>query len=416
MKKTILRAGIAVASLLAAMPVAAQVRSVSRIEFGPANVLFVADWKDASVHAIAAPAAAVSKPAKAFNLLDLQAAMERTLGTARFAVEDLKARPETGEVYLAVSYGPQSLPAILAVAADGSIRKLDLTKEASAPIALRDAPAGDVTFWNSIPERSLTVSDMRWHNGKLYVAGLSNQSFASTLRVIDYGKPGAQTMTSVGMFHTSHDQMETRAPIRTMSFMTLNGVDYLIAAYMCTPLVAIPVADLKDGAHITGKTIAELGYGNTPIDMVTYSAPDETGKATDYLTVTNVNRNAATIPVASITAAVARPGMTKDVPWSVITGVDVVQSPIAGAIAIDNFSDKQFVLARRDLATGDLQLVTLQKAVKLRISDYISEYDFPGYTYAPGKQTQYIKPIEDSLQAEEGYASPIARSGPKAPR
>jgi hypothetical protein len=413
--KSILHAGIAAACLTAAVPSAAQVRSVSRIEFGPDNLLFVADWKDASVHAIAVPAPA-AKSAKAFNLLDLQAAMERTLGTRTFAVEDLKARPETGEVYLAVTYGPQALPAILAVAADGVIRKIDLSKDASAPVALRDAPARELTFWNNIPERSLTVSDMRWHAGKLYVAGLSNQTFASTLRVIDWKARGTQTLTSIGIFHTSHDQMETRAPIRTMSFVTLNGVDYLIAAYMCTPLVTIPVADLKDGAHITGKTIAELGYGNTPIDMVTYSAPDETGKPTDYLTVTNVNRNAATISLASLTAAVARPGLVKDVPWSVITGVDVIQSPIAGAIAIDNFGDKQFVLARRDLATGDLQLVTVQKAVKLRISDYVSEYDFPGYTYAPGKQTQYIKPIEDGLMREEGYASPIARSGPKVSR
>jgi hypothetical protein len=413
--KSLLRAGIAAVCLAAALPCAAQVRSVSRIEFGPDNLLFVADWKDASVHAIEV-SVPPAKPAKAFNLLDLQVAMERALGTRTFAVEDLKGRPETGEVYLAISYGPQSLPAILAVSADGSIHKIDLSKEAGPAIALRDVPARDLTFWNNIPERSLTVSDMRWHDGKLYVAGLSNQTFASTLRVIDWKSRGTQALTSVGIFHTSHDQMETRAPIRTMSFVTLDGVDYLIAAYMCTPLVAIPVADLKDGAHITGKTIAELGYGNTPIDMVTYSAPDETGKPTDYLTVTNVNRNAATISLASLTAAVARPGLTKDVPWSVITGVDVVQSPIAGAIAIDNFGDKQFVLARRDLATGDLQLVTLQKAVKLRISDYVSEYDFPSYAYAPGKQTQYIKPIEDGLMREEGYASPIAKSGPKVSR
>ena len=412
--KTVLRAGLAVACLSTAAPAFAEVRSVSRIEFGPKNVLFVADWKEASVHAIALAAPSAS-PAKAFNLLDLQPVLEKTLGTHVFAVEDLKARPESGEVYLAMTYGPQSLPAILVVAADGAIRRLDLSKEANAPIPLHDAPGGDVTFWNSIPQRTLTVSDMRWHDGKLYVAGLSNQTFASTLRIVDPAH-GTQTLTSVGMFHTSHDQMETRAPIRTMSFMTLGGIDYLIAAYMCTPLVAIPVADLKDGAHITGKTIAELGYGNTPIDMVAYSAPDETGKPTDYLTITNVNRNAATIPVASLAAAVAGPGLTKDVPWSVITGVDVVQSPIAGAIAIDNFSDKQFVLARRDLATGSLQLVTLQKAVKLRISDYISEYDFPSYVYAPGKQTQYIKPIEDGLMKEEGYASPVSKSGPKAPR
>ena len=250
------------------------------------------------------------------------------------------------------------------------------------------------------------MSDMRWHGGKLYVAGLSNQTFASSLRVITYPSTAKQTMTSIGMYHTSHDQTETRAPIRTMAFMTLNGVDYLVAAYMCTPLVAVPVSALTDGAHVTGKTIAELGYGNTPIDMVAYSAPDQAGKPVDYLTITNANRNAATITVASIAKAVTRPSLSKPVPWSVITGVEVVQSPISSAIAMDNLDDKNFVMARRDLASGNLQLVTLQKGYKLRISDYISEYDFPTYVYPKGKQTSYIKPIEDDLMRQEGFAAP----------
>ena len=219
---------------------------------------------------------------------------------------------------------------------------------------------------------------------------------------------GAQSLTSVGMFHTSHNQVETRAPIRTMAFVTVGGEDYLIAAYMCTPLVAIPVSELKDGAHVTGKTIAELGYGNTPKDMIVYSAPDEAGKPADFLTVTNVNRNAETIPIASLQAAVQGPGLTKSVPWSQITGVDVIQSPIDGALATDNLNDKFFAVARRDRGTGDLQIVTVEKAVKLRISDFISEYDFPTYKYAPGMQTSYIKPIEDGLSKEEGFSTPIS--------
>src|SRR5262249_3934130 len=44
----------------------------------------------------------------------------------------------------------------------------------------------------------------------------------------------------------------------------------LLAAYTCTPLVQFPMSDLKPGAKIKGKTIAELGNGNRPIDMIVY--------------------------------------------------------------------------------------------------------------------------------------------------
>ena len=45
---------------------------------------------------------------------------------------------------------------------------------------------------------------------------------------------------------------------------------YVLAAYTCTPLVKIPVSDLKPGAQVKGVTIADLGSGNQPLDMVPY--------------------------------------------------------------------------------------------------------------------------------------------------
>src|SRR6266568_4972703 len=44
----------------------------------------------------------------------------------------------------------------------------------------------------------------------------------------------------------------------------------LLAAYTCTPLVEFPLSDLKPGAKVKGKTIAELGNRNRPIDMIVY--------------------------------------------------------------------------------------------------------------------------------------------------
>ena len=61
--------------------------------------------------------------------------------------------------------------------------------------------------------------------------------------------------------------------------------------------------------------------------------------------------------------------------------------PLTDAVGLDNLDDTHLVYARRDFDSGRLQLVSLQKAIKLRISDYVSEYDFPEYRYPPGFQT-----------------------------
>src|SRR5262245_28441068 len=47
------------------------IKSVSRLAVGPANVLFLADWREAKVHALALPDAASKPVGTAFNILDL---------------------------------------------------------------------------------------------------------------------------------------------------------------------------------------------------------------------------------------------------------------------------------------------------------------------------------------------------------
>jgi len=49
---------------------------------------------------------------------------------------------------------------------------------------------------------------------------------------------------------------------------SLRGKLHVLAAYLCTPLVTFPVADLADGRHVRGRTVGEFGSGNYPLDMV----------------------------------------------------------------------------------------------------------------------------------------------------
>jgi len=391
----------------AASASAAEIRSISRLAVGPGNVLFVADWKTARVHALSLPEAARKPPGTAFNIFDLEPLLSKQVGGARVTVEDMVARPATAQVYIALSYGAARIPALIVVTSDHKARRIDLTAAKSTSIALRDAPTTDYKFWREMPERSFTVTDMKWHDGELFIAGLSNQEFASTLRRVKYPFDSKQSITSIEIYHTGHNLIETRAPIRAMSFATWGGKPYLVAAYTCTPIVTIPLDDLKDGAHIRGKTIAELGYGNTPADMISYSRTEQ-GKTEDFLVLLNFERGASVIPVSQVSAASAGPGINKLVPFGETTGVAATPAPLAGALRLDNLDEKSFIVVRRQLEKDALQLVTVSKDLSFRLSDFISEYAFQEFSFKGNAfQLENIKPRQDMLLKDEGFADQI---------
>src|SRR6202041_2615060 len=72
---------------------------------------------------------------------------------------------------------------------------------------------------------------------------------------------------------------------RTFVTYRIQNEPYMLAAYTCTPLVKVPVSQLKAGAHVKGTTIAELGNRNQPLDMVVYQ---KDGK--EYLLLANSTR------------------------------------------------------------------------------------------------------------------------------
>lgn len=389
---------------------AADVKSVSRLAAGPGNVIFVADWKAARVHALELPPAVKKPGGSTFNILDLEELLSRQVGGARVTVEDMVVRPGSDEVIVALNYGPARLPALVTVTSDKKARRIDLKAAKSTSTALRNAPTTDYSFWHETPERSFTVTDMKWRDGQLFVAGLSNQDFSSTLRRLPYPFSDKQAITSVEIFHGGHNLIETRAPIRAMSFASWGGKSYLVAAYTCTPLVLIPMDELKDGAHIRGKTVAELGYGNTPADMISFSKTEQ-GKTEDYMLLINFNRVANVIPVSQLQAADARPGIEKVVQFGQITGLDVTQAPLSGTMRVDNLDDKSFILLRRRLEKDNLELVSMGKDLSFRLSDHVSEYAFKEYSFKGDKwQLENIKPRQDMLLKDEGVADLIKPS------
>jgi hypothetical protein len=200
--------------------------------------------------------------------------------------------------------GASSVPVLLTVDATGTLAGVSLENVPCAQVAIEDAPATDdertevrlarAPEGQEIevkelklriardPLRSVTVTDLAYVDGTLLVAGASNEEFVSTLRRIPFPFNGSATANSVEIFHVSHGKYETASPIRT--FMPY-GDGQVLASYTCTPIVHISLGDAAPGAQVKGRTVAELGWGNTPIDMVTYR-----NEGDEYLLVSNVRR------------------------------------------------------------------------------------------------------------------------------
>jgi hypothetical protein len=401
-RKASLRVGLALALIaVTSVATAEPFQSVGQMTFADANILIIADWRAGEIHALyLAPVG--NAAVKPFNLMNVSAPIARALHThpENLRFEDMVFRPGIELAYITISVDRGDSvprPALVSVDAAGKVAVIDLVKTFCTSVEIKSRPAADEHFWHDVPVAAYTVTDMVFHEGRLYVAGLSGESFASTLRVYDFPFTGAATATSIEMYHTTHNQLETRAPIRKMVIANLNGEPSLVAAYTCTPLVTIPLKDLKDGAHVTGKTIAELGWGSAPVDMVTFDA----GQGPMVLLV-NSHKSADLMTVSAIAEASAQPGLATPIKWpsEPLLGVKSTYIPISDVAALDNQDNDFFGVLRRNTASGAMELVSIRKGAFLRVSDFVNEYDFSDFKFGPSD------PWREFLQTsrtDEGY-------------
>ncbi|MBI1918462.1 MAG: hypothetical protein HYS12_27540 [Planctomycetes bacterium] len=169
------------------------------------------------------------------------------------------------------------------------------TNKVSA-VELKDVTFSKVELPNANEKRRQeAITSLGYAGGKLYVAGISNEEFASTLRAIPFPFKEADRGTGIQIFHGAHGQLETRSPVQTFTPFDIKGEAHLLAAYTCTPLVKIPVSELKPGAKVKGTTVAELGNGNKPLDMVVY---EKGGKR--YVLMANSRRGVMKISTEAI--------------------------------------------------------------------------------------------------------------------
>jgi hypothetical protein len=276
-------------------------KSAGPLAFAEDGILLVGDTKGAALFAIDTGDRTKVADKAPVRVADLAGKVAARLGTdpKKVMINDVAVNPASGKVYLSVSRGkgPDAAPVILRVGADGSLDELalDNVRFARAEIPNPPDPTAQARGQSL---RAESITDLAYVDGRVFVAGLSNEEFSSRLMAVPFPFTEQADGAAIEIYHGAHGRFETRSPVRTFVAYTINDKPYLLAAYTCTPLVKVPVADLKPGAHVKGTTIAELGNRNRPLDMVVYQ---KGGK--DYLLLANSSRGVMKIPTEGADSA-----------------------------------------------------------------------------------------------------------------
>ena len=252
--------------------------SLTALEFGPEGILFAADPKSAAVFALELGSGGKSSDLSKVDKIDAKIAALLGTKVDEIKINDLAVDPKSGAAYLSVSrgLGADATP-VLVMVSGSELSVVDLAKTKSTHVKFSNAPEDKVTGEGRRRrnKRMESITDLAWLDGRLAIAGLSNEEFASTLRVADYPFTGSVGTTSLEIYHGAHGKEETHSPIRTFMPMDVGGEPNIVASYTCTPLVCIPLSELKPDKKVKGRTVAELGNRNRPLDMFGYEKGGE---------------------------------------------------------------------------------------------------------------------------------------------
>lgn len=331
----------------------AELKSAGALAFGPDGVLFVGDTQAGAVWALGTNDTQKNNEMAAIDVKNLGKKVADKLGVplSDILINDLAVNPESGKAYLSVARGrgPDAIAVIFQIAND-QVQEVDLDTIAHAKVELPALPnAGETQRGQSL--RNDAITDLAYLEGKLYVAGLSNEEFSSRLVTLDVPfKPTGQG-ASVEIYHGAHGKYETKSPIRTFVTYRIAGQPHLLAAYTCTPLVKLPVKDLASGSHVKGTTVAELGNRNRPLDMVVYSKDGR-----DYILMANSARGVMKISTEGIAS---REGITKPVGGGGVAGqpFETVEG-LKGVDHLDRLDDARAVILTKNEA-GQVDLKTI---------------------------------------------------------
>lgn len=345
------------------------IKSIGTLEFSETGTLFIGDSYGGVVYAIDLEDDEKSENAKGVSIADLEGQVAGLLGTSddNVLIHDLAVNPISQNIYLSVSRGraawttkwhlPNDLaPAdiLLKVNTNGEISEASLENVSYSLVKLPNpVDEGIEHRWKKgVTTRVDAITSLKYSNGKLYITGLSNEEFAASMWVTPYPFKNEVSVSTLEIFHGAHGKYETHAPIRTFVPYDFDNKEHIIAAYLCTPLVTFETASLENGKHVKGRTVAEFGSGNYPLDMVPY-----TNNGKEYILMSN-----SQLPLLIFNPEDVKNyqrGITEEVK-GYTGGVKYTPRSGSGVQQLDNLNEK-FLIATQRLPSGKLALVSMSK-------------------------------------------------------
>ncbi|MBL8826418.1 MAG: hypothetical protein JNM18_05495 [Planctomycetaceae bacterium] len=238
------------------------IKSIEVLGFADDGTLLIGDGRGSQVVAVALTES--SEPAAPTTKLDnIKGLVGQRLGTNADGVEltDLAVHPKSGRIYLAVQRKDDKSSAIVTIDATGKLAELRLDNVSYAIISLAGkSPVSRIT-------------DVAWADDRLVAAAASNEEFASKIFVargpLNDGAKGE--LHSAETYHVAHRKWETRAPMSVIMPYRESGKTYVVGAFACTPVVKYSLDALEPEANVKGESMIELGSGNRPLDMFSYT-------------------------------------------------------------------------------------------------------------------------------------------------
>ncbi|GMN08906.1 hypothetical protein MTsPCn9_06380 [Croceitalea sp. MTPC9] len=324
-----------------------QISSINSMAFGPEGILFIGDSKSAQIVAVDLSGQTKMDHSKLrIDRIDQLLADMIGSATDELQITDMVVDPSSNNIYVSVNHS--SGKSLLFKVIDNTLKQVPLTAVSFSKISLDDPIAMGAKDRRDRDLRKWAVADIGYSEGKVMVSGLSNKEFASTFRVINFPFENKQAHGSLEIYHAAHGKYETHAPIKAFLATNVGNEHHLVAGYTCTPLVLFPMEKIELGRHNKGRTVAELGSGNSPVDMIEVGSGEKR-----FLLIANTNRPLMRMKFADIEAY--KQSMTNPVTIKGATeGVAYVNMPFVNVQQLDNLEDG-YVMIQRE-ANGNLAL------------------------------------------------------------
>ena len=333
------------------------IKTAGALSFGPEGILFVGDSTGAAVFAIDVGSGSASSSSERVALEQIDQKIAALLGAPadQVLINDMAVQRSSQDVYFSVTRGrgADSRPALVRLRS-GRLENVALDNAKFSKVSLSDAPdPGAKTSWGA-EMRPMSITDLAFVDGRVFVAGLSREQFASRLRSAAFPFGGSVTGTSVEIFHTSHKRYETNAPIETFLPLQIGGRAALLAGYGCAPIALFNRADLQAGKHVRGMTVAELGGGNRPVDMIQL---DRDGQS--VVIIANSDRTLMRMKLSDLASAKSLTTGVEGIYEA--SGVPYVSIAEVGVMQLDDLNGGFAIAVQRNVRTGALNLVSFQK-------------------------------------------------------